>query len=91
MRLDRLLQSVWGPATDAKHREHLAYNRTALAIVDRMTKLHGADAPQRLEVSTPDAERKEAWLRLAMQQVGGLEMIEEEADIIDAEVLDGDE
>lgn len=91
LRLERLLQSVWGPATDATNREHLNYSRTALAIVDRLSKLHGADAPQRLEVSTPDAERKEAWLRLAMERVGGLGAIEEEADIIDAEVLEGDE
>ena len=91
LRLERLLQSIWGPATDATNKEHLNYARTALALVDRISKLHGTDAPQRLEVSTPDAERKEAWLRLAMQQVGGLEGIEAEAEIIDAEVIRGDE
>jgi len=91
MRLDRLLQAVWGPATDQKHRDHLNYSRTALAIIDRQAKLHGADAPQRVEVSRPDDERKEAWLRLALQQVGGMKGLEAEADIIDAEVVDGDE
>jgi hypothetical protein len=90
LRLERLLQSVWGPATDAKDKDHLNYSRTALAIVDRLSKLHGTDAPQRLEVSTPDVERKEAWLRLAMERVGGLKGIEAEADIIDAEVVEGD-
>lgn len=91
LRLERLLQSIWGPATDASNREHLNYARTALALVDRISKLHGTDAPQRVEVSTPDSERKEAWLRLALKQVGGLQAIEEEADIIDAEVIEGDD
>ena len=90
LRLERLLQSVWGPATDAANKEHLNYARTALALVDRISKLHGTDAPQRVEVSTPDSERKEAWLRLALKQVGGLEGIEEEAEIIDAVVVEGD-
>lgn len=91
LRLERLLQSVWGPATDPKHKDHLNYSRTALALVDRISRLHGTDAAQRIEVSTPDLERKEAWLRLALEKVGGLDGIEEEADIIDAEVVEGDE
>lgn len=83
-RLERLLRSVWSKATDPDDEEHLAYSRTALAIIDRHARLVGADAPQKMEVYTPDQEAQEAWIRGMLEQVGP-KGIEEEADIIDVE------
>jgi len=91
LRLDRLLQSVMPQAVDKKNVKRLDYLRAALSIIDRQAKLHGTDAPQRLEVYTPDNQRKEEWLRRALEEIGGIKGLEEEADIIDAEVVDGDE
>lgn len=54
-RLNRLLQSVMGKAVDPKAPEHLQYNARALAIIDRQAKLHGVDAPTKVQVTPSDS------------------------------------
>lgn len=54
-RLNRLLQSVMGKAVDPKEPEHLQYNARALAIVDRQARLHGVDAPTKVQVTPSDS------------------------------------
>lgn len=55
-RLNRLLQSVMGKAVDPKDPEHLSYNARALAIIDRQAKLHGVDAPTKVQVTPTDQD-----------------------------------
>lgn len=89
-RIERLLRSVWAKATDEESADHLAYVRTALALIDRHARLMGVDAPQRLEVSTPDTEAKERWIRGMIEKLNpesaSREVDDLDEDIIDAEV-----
>lgn len=90
-RLERLFRSVYEKAAgkDAnKADDHLAYVRTALSIVDRQAALTGANAPQRLEVSTPDDNALRDWVIRMAKQVGP-EGVAQEADIMDAEIVEG--
>lgn len=93
-RLERLLRSVWVKANDSdpKNVDQVAYSRTALALIDRMIRLHGLDAPTKVEVFTPSTEEKERWLRRAIEEIGGIQAVEREADdIMDAEVVGDDD
>lgn len=84
-RLERLLRGLWKKATDPAQEEHLAAARTALAVIDRHSKLYGLDAPTEMVVYTPAASELEAWVSRMAQQVRG--ELPEEADII-GEVLE---
>lgn len=94
-RLERLLRSVWGRATsedvevDGKkvpNPDHLAYVRTALAIIDRHARLYGADAPQEMIVYNPAGIEIEAWVANMARQVQG--ELPEEYDIIEGQTID---
>jgi hypothetical protein len=61
-RLERLLRSVWGKATNPEHPEHLPAAKVALAIVDRHVRLHGLDAPAEIVVHTPTMAEIDAWV-----------------------------
>lgn len=86
-RLERLLRAVWSHAVDEEDPDQLAYTRTALAIIDRHARLMGIDAPQKMEVYTPDQQKQEEWVRHMMSQVGP-KGVAEEADIIEAEIVE---
>lgn len=45
-----LLEAVWDEATDKTHSEKLEHQDRALRILDRMARLHGAEAPVQSEV-----------------------------------------
>lgn len=85
-RLNRLLQSVMGKAVDVKNPDQLAYNRQALALVDRIARLHGVDAPQTLTVYQPQQEEVNAYIAqmLALHR----QATQNEADILDAEMVE---
>lgn len=85
-RLERLLQSLWGRATNPRDVDHLAYARTALAVIDRHSKLMGTDAPQQMVVHTPSANEVEAWIVGMVNQVKGDAV--GEADIIEGEIVE---
>ena len=87
-RLERLLRSLWGKATDEHDEEHLAAVRTAVAIIDRHARLYGLDAPQEMVVYTPAATEIEAWVSRMAAQVRG--ELPAEADIIGETVAIGD-
>lgn len=53
-RYNRLLQSVMSKAVDPKDPQHLAYNARALAIIDRISVLHGLNAPQQVQITPTD-------------------------------------
>jgi hypothetical protein len=82
-RLERLLRSVWGRATNSSDAEHLSYVRAALALIDRHARLHGLDAPTQMVVYSPAQSEIEAWVAgMSRQVVSGLPL---EADIIGGE------
>jgi len=84
-RMERILSSLMRRATNPKDPDHLAYARTAMVVIDRHTKLYGADAPQQLNVTyNPAAGQIEQWVTMMARQVHG-EI--EEADILDVEVI----
>lgn len=89
MRLERLLQAVWPKALKEKDPDQLAYSRTALAIIDRHAKLFGVDAPQKVEVYTPDQQEKREWVQTMLLHVTEGD-IETEAETIDAELVEDD-
>lgn len=85
-RLERLLRSLWGKATDEDNEDHLAYVRTALAVIDRHARLYGADAPQEMIVYNPAGIEIEAWVANMARQVHG--ELPEEFDIIEGHAID---
>lgn len=85
-RLNRLLQSVMSKAVDPKDPQHLAYNARALALVDREAKLWGVDAPTQVQVSAND-EHIQAYMA-KMGILAGADREAEEADILDADIVE---
>ena len=71
-------------ATKPDDIDHLPYNRQALAIIDRIAKLHGIDAPQTLNVTTPSAEKITEYVGTVVALYHAAHA--QEADIIDAEI-----
>jgi transposase-like protein len=87
-RLERILQSLWRRATNDKDEQHLAYARTALAVIDRHARLVGADAPQEMVVYNPAGQEIEAWVAQMARQLHG--EMPEEFDIIEGTISDDD-
>jgi DNA-binding transcriptional ArsR family regulator len=87
-RLERLLRGLWRKATDEDNPEHLSAARTALAIVDRHIRLWGSDAPSEMVIFSPAKGEMEAWIESMVKRVR--QGLPEEADIIDADVVDDD-
>ena len=68
LRLEGLLASVFEPAIDDTNDMHLAYNRRAVEIMDRISRLRGFDAPQRAIIYTPDAAEFDAVVSRVLEQ-----------------------
>lgn len=81
-RYERLLKSVMPRATNPKDSQHLAYNARANSIVDRMSKLHGLDAPTQVQF-TPTQEYLEDYTRQIQASLGLNPDEVEEADIFE--------
>ena len=93
-RYNRLLQSVMPKAIDPgsedePNPDHLAYNARALAILDRISKMWGLDEAIRVNV-TPTDERISQVLD-EIRAAGGIQQELEEADIMDAELVNDEE
>lgn len=87
-RINRLMQSVMGRATNPKDPEHLAYNQQALRLIDREARLWGVDAPQAVSVQSASDEQIAQFVQKAMSLGRVATQEAEEADIIDAEVVE---
>jgi len=61
-RLEALMEAVWPKAMDGEHKDHLPAIRTAVAIIDRHSKLHGLDAPAEVVIHTPTAAELDQWV-----------------------------
>lgn len=81
-RYEKLLKSVMARATNPKDAQHLAYNARANAIVDRMSKLHGLDAPTQVQI-TPTQEYLEEYTKELQRKMGLDPDVIEEADIFE--------
>lgn len=87
-RINRLLQSVMGRATNPRDPDHLAYNQQALRLIDREAKLWGVDAPQQVSLTTPSDDTIASFVQRALELGAVASRQAEEADILDAEVLE---
>lgn len=95
-RLERILRGLWPKATSDKiigkngqefdNPDHLAYARTAIAVIDRHARLYGLDAPQEMIVYNPSGAELEAWVANMSRQVHG--ELPEEYDIIEGHAID---
>lgn len=68
-----LLEAVWDEATDKTHKEKLEHQDRALRILDKMAKLHGAEAPSQTEVkvdAAPEAVERLVHALAASQGLG---------------------
>lgn len=84
-RLERLLRSLWNKATNEDHEEHLAAIRTAVALIDRHSRLNGLDQPSEMIVYTPAQEEIQRWVAMVTEQTRG--QLPEEEDILEGEVI----
>lgn len=87
-RLERLLRGVWTKAIDPQHPEHLVAVDKARQLIDRHAKLYGLDAPTEFVVNNPAQAELEKWVATVISES---RPALEEADIFDAEVLEGGE
>jgi hypothetical protein len=84
--LRRLLAAHMPQAVDIKNAQQLAYSARTLAIIDRLAKLDGADAPTQIQVTASDSHIMEFVEMLMPEAKKDNEAIE--ADIMDAEIMD---
>lgn len=85
-RYERLLASTWNKAVDPDSPDHLAYNTRASALVGLISKLHGVDAPQKVNFTPSDEYLNEYVQRfLALTHAANDAA---EAEIEDAEIVD---
>lgn len=85
-----LLEAVIHEATDRNHGQKLENSLQAVRILERMARLHGADAPTQSEVkieAAPEAVDRIVKALAAQEGLGYDESIFDDPDIIDVEVV----
>ena len=85
----KLLDAVWDEATDKNHRAKLENQDRALRILDKMARLHGAEAPTQAEVKVEAApEAVEKLVQVLSQAQGfGYDVDIFDGDVVDAELV----
>lgn len=61
-RIERLLRSVWGKATNPDDGEHLPAVKVARELIDRYVRLYGLDAPTEVIVHNPTVSEIDTWV-----------------------------
>jgi hypothetical protein len=92
--LRRLLAAHMPQAVDPKNPNQLPYSARTLAIIDRLSKLDGADAPTQIQVSASDQLIEEMVMALSPTAQSDLEQVEydiTQADEIEDAVIVGDD
>lgn len=90
MRYKRILAAHMPRALDPKDSQQLAYSARVLAILDRMSKLDGLDAPAQINITQTD-ERIQEFVEM-LTPVANAQNKALEADIFDGEIVeDGDD
>lgn len=81
-----------GEEVDVPNEDQLRWAGMYLSVVDRLIRLDGLDAPQRVEFRIPEAAEFDSVVRTMVLEAGGQLAIEadpfEVEDIVDAEVVD---
>lgn len=83
-----LLDTVWDRATDEHHEDNLDAQDRALRILDRMARLHGAEAPVQKEVHIDAAPAAVEHLVNVLAQHQGLGYDDSIFDVVDAELVE---
>ena len=86
-RYGKLLEADWDEATDKTHPKKLENQDRAMRILDRMAKLHGADAPVQQEITIDSAPEAVEKLVQVLSQAQGLGYDEDIFDVVDAEII----
>ena len=86
-RYTQLLDAVWEDATDKNSRAKLESQDRALRILDKMAKLHGAEAPTQSEITVEAAPEAVEKLVEALAKAQGLGY---DMNVFDGEVLDAE-
>lgn len=84
--LRRLLAAHMPQAVDVKNSQQLAYSARTLAIIDRLGKLDGVDAPTQIQISASDDNIRDFVEMLMPEAKKDNETIE--ADIMDADIVE---
>lgn len=85
-RLERILGSLSKKAHDTTDDEHLAYAKVSLLYIDRLIKLHGADAPSQVNVTySPAREEIDRAVKAITAAATGGEP--DEFDVIEGDIL----
>lgn len=84
----KLLDAVWDEATDRAHPQKLENQAAAVRILERMGRLHGADAPTQSEIKVESAPEAVEKLVQALSASQGLGYDVNVFDVIDGEVVD---
>lgn len=82
-----LLGAVWEEATDRSHPQKLDNQVAAVRILERMGRLHGADAPTQTEVKVESAPEAVEKLVQALAQSQGMGYDMNIFDVVDGEVV----
>jgi len=87
-RLERLLRGAWHKAIDPESPEHLPAGKFALAVIDRVIRLQGLDAPSEVVIHAPTMREIDEWVaNVTGTAVEDLRALEDPS-IIDAEVIE---
>lgn len=87
-RLERLLRGAWAKATTPDHPEHIPSAKFALAVVDRVIRLQGLDAPAEVVVHTPTVREIDEWVsKVTGTALDDLRALEDPT-IVEAEVIE---
>lgn len=82
-----LLEAVWDDASDKNARNKLEAQDRALRILDKMAKLHGAEAPTQAEVKVEAAPEAVEKLVQVLSQAQGFGYDTSIFDVVDGEVV----
>lgn len=81
-RYELLLKSVMPRATNPKDSSQLAFNQRAHALIDKIVRLHGLEAPQQVQITPSDQYLAEYTNRIKASM--GIDVdLDPEADILD--------
>jgi len=83
----KMIEADWEAASDVNHREKLENQDRVMRMLDRMAKLHGAEAPTQSEVTLDAAPEAVEKLVNALAAGQGLGYDAGIFDIVDAEVV----
>jgi hypothetical protein len=90
-RIERLLQGVWGRATDRNDPEHLKAVQVAAALIDRHTRLYGLDAPTQVAISNPTQTEIDQWVSHILSKQTAAITVEEDDVVVLGEVVRDDD